>query len=184
MAAAMAKPCPVLPEVGSTIVPPAFSMPARSAASIIRKPMRSLTLPPGFSISSLARMVGLTPRVTLCRRTSGVSPTASRNVSMARILTAPFDVRGRVPRVLAAPCGSADCTRGRYAIPRRGHGGQWTGRREVEALAHEYAQLPKSVELRLGLDPFRHDGRSGLFRECDEGGRQRALRRIAVDVDD
>src|SRR5205823_2454453 len=85
MAAAMARPCPVFPEVGSTRVPPGFSRPARSAASIIRMPIRSFTLPPGFSISSLARTVGLTPRVTLRSRTRGVSPMASRNDSMTRI---------------------------------------------------------------------------------------------------
>ncbi len=54
IAAAIASPCPVLPEVGSTMVPPGFNSPWRSAASIIRIPMRSLTLPPGFSISSFA----------------------------------------------------------------------------------------------------------------------------------
>src|SRR5207237_2744768 len=81
MAAAMASPWPVFPEVGSTIVPPGFSRPARSAASIIRAPMRSLTLPPGFSISSLANTEGCTPAATLERRTRGVSPIASRKFS-------------------------------------------------------------------------------------------------------
>src|SRR6266567_4339854 len=85
MAAAMARPWPVLPEVGSMMVPPGFSRPSRSAASIMRMPMRSLTLPPGLSISSLARIVGLTPRVTLCSRTRGVLPMASRNDSMTCI---------------------------------------------------------------------------------------------------
>src|SRR2546422_2204936 len=89
MAAAMASPCPVLPEVGSTMVPPGLSRPACSATSIIRRPMRSLTLPPGFSISSLARMVAWTPRVTFRKRTSGVCPTASRNVSMISIARFP-----------------------------------------------------------------------------------------------
>src|SRR6266576_1399364 len=77
----MARPWPVLPEVGSTMVPPGFRRPSRSAASIIRSPMRSFTLPPGFSISSFARMAGRTPPVTCRRRTSGVFPIASRNVS-------------------------------------------------------------------------------------------------------
>src|SRR5712692_1286990 len=44
-------------------------------------PMRSLTLPPGLSSSSFARMVGLIPLVTLCRRTKGVFPTRSRMLS-------------------------------------------------------------------------------------------------------
>jgi hypothetical protein len=34
---------PVLPEVASTIVPPGFSSPERSAASTIATPMRSFT---------------------------------------------------------------------------------------------------------------------------------------------
>ena len=76
----------MLPDVGSMIVPPGFSSPARSAASIIGSPIRSLTEPPGFSISSLARMSGCRPtgprsRVTRVSRTSGVPPTRSRIVS-------------------------------------------------------------------------------------------------------
>ena len=54
----MARPWPVLPDVGSMIVPPGLSRPARSAASIIGSPMRSLTEPPGLSVSSLARISG------------------------------------------------------------------------------------------------------------------------------
>ena len=54
----MARPWPVLPLVGSMMVPPGLSSPSRSAASIIGRPMRSLTEPPGLSISSLARMSG------------------------------------------------------------------------------------------------------------------------------
>ena len=45
----------MLPEVGSTIVPPGFSCPSRSAASIIASPIRSFTDPPGFRYSSFAR---------------------------------------------------------------------------------------------------------------------------------
>ena len=54
----MASPTPVLPEVGSTIVPPGRSRPSRSAASIIASPMRSLFDPPGFMNSSFASSVG------------------------------------------------------------------------------------------------------------------------------
>ena len=46
----------MLPEVGSTIVPPGFSFPSRSAASIIASPIRSLFDPPGFMNSSFARI--------------------------------------------------------------------------------------------------------------------------------
>ena len=90
IAAAIASPCPVLPDVGSTIVPPGRSVPDRSAASIMRMPMRSFTDPPGFSISTLASIVGRSPRVTDRRRTRGVSPIASRNVSSTRIEPTPL----------------------------------------------------------------------------------------------
>jgi hypothetical protein len=57
----MASPTPVLPDVGSTIVPPGRSRPSCSAWVIIASAGRSLTLPPGLSISSLAAMVQLSP---------------------------------------------------------------------------------------------------------------------------
>src|SRR3546814_7247711 len=44
---------PVLPDVGSTMVPPAFSRPSRSADSIIARPIRSLIDPPGLLRSDL-----------------------------------------------------------------------------------------------------------------------------------
>ena len=53
MAAAIASPTPVLPLVPSTIVPPGFSCPLRSAASMIGSPMRSFTEPPGLKNSAL-----------------------------------------------------------------------------------------------------------------------------------
>ena len=76
-AAAMARPTPVLPLVGSTIVPPGLSQPLRSASSIMRMPMRSLTEPPGLSISSLATTGVRIPLVTRLSRTRGVCPSAS-----------------------------------------------------------------------------------------------------------
>ena len=44
----------MLPEVGSTIVPPGCSAPLFSAASIMRTAMRSFTEPPGLRYSTLA----------------------------------------------------------------------------------------------------------------------------------
>jgi hypothetical protein len=79
----MASPTPVLPEVGSTIVPPGFSAPSRSACSTIASAGRSLTLPPGFSISSLATTLHANPSATRLSRTSGVSPI--RSISEAAI---------------------------------------------------------------------------------------------------
>jgi hypothetical protein len=71
----IARPTPVLPDVGSTIVPPGRSRPAFSAASIIEIAIRSLTDPPGFADSSFAtRFPGGWIRESLI---SGVPPTAA-----------------------------------------------------------------------------------------------------------
>ena len=53
---------PVLPEVGSMITEPAFSLPSASAWSIMALAMRSLTDPAGFKYSSLARTLAFRPR--------------------------------------------------------------------------------------------------------------------------
>ena len=73
----MASPTPVLPLVGSTMVPPGFSSPSRSAASIILTAIRSFTEPPGFRYSTLASTSGLASPVTRVSCTSGVLPTRS-----------------------------------------------------------------------------------------------------------
>jgi hypothetical protein len=71
----------VLPLVGSTIVPPGRSRPARSASSIIRSAIRSLTEPPGLRYSILASTVAEIPSVTWRSRTSGVLPISSTTFS-------------------------------------------------------------------------------------------------------
>src|SRR5690349_15119003 len=76
----MARPTPVLPDVGSTIVPPGRSFPSRSAASIIGRPIRSFTEPPGFRYSSFARISAPPRGVSFGSRTIGVAPTSSRMV--------------------------------------------------------------------------------------------------------
>ena len=64
----------MLPDVGSTIVPPGLSRPSRSAASIIASPMRSFTEPPGFRYSSFARSSPGTSRASRSSRTIGRVP--------------------------------------------------------------------------------------------------------------
>ncbi len=54
----MARPTPVLPEVGSTMVPPGCSSPEASAASIMRVAIRSFTEPPGLRYSIFASTIG------------------------------------------------------------------------------------------------------------------------------
>src|SRR5664279_6598695 len=73
----MASPTPVLPEVGSTIVPPGRNSPLASAASTIRSAMRSFTEPPGLKYSTLATTNGARPAASLSNATSGVLPTRS-----------------------------------------------------------------------------------------------------------
>ena len=76
-AATMASAMPVLPEVGSTITDlPGLNLPARSIASTIATPMRSLTECAGLKNSSFAATVATHPEVTRLSRTSGVLPTS------------------------------------------------------------------------------------------------------------
>jgi hypothetical protein len=79
--ATIASPTPVLPDVGSTIVPPGRSSPDASAASTIRSAMRSLTLPPGLKYSTFASTGAAIPAATGPSRTSGVFPTRSATCS-------------------------------------------------------------------------------------------------------
>ena len=53
-AATLARPIPVLPEVGSMMVEPSFKIPFFSASSIIASAILSLTLPAGLKYSSFA----------------------------------------------------------------------------------------------------------------------------------
>ena len=75
----MASPTPVLPDVGSTIVPPGRNAPDASAASIIRTAMRSFTDPPGLKYSTLASTCAGAPAVTFRSLSRGVSPMSSVN---------------------------------------------------------------------------------------------------------
>ena len=100
---------PVLPLVGSTIVPPGFSLPSRSAASMMRDAMRSLLDPPGLKYSIFASTVAVMPSVTEFSLTRGVSPTRSSTVSayfMLSSLPAGRGVRYGVPVARASrwPC--------------------------------------------------------------------------------
>src|SRR4029450_9566502 len=71
---------PVLPLVGSMIAPPGRNMPSRSACSTMAQQMRSFTLPPGLSDSSLAHTSARRPSSCGRRdsRTTGVEPIRSR----------------------------------------------------------------------------------------------------------
>ena len=82
-----ASPSPVLPAVASTMVPPGRSLPSRSAASIIERPMRSLIEPPGFwDLELQVQLAGTGIEARTC--TSGVLPirssTAGRLVASIR----------------------------------------------------------------------------------------------------
>ena len=75
----------MLPDVGSTMVPPGCNSPDASAASIIRTAMRSFTEPPGFTYSTLASTVAVMPSVSRFSRTSGVLPMRSMTESLKRM---------------------------------------------------------------------------------------------------
>src|SRR5512133_960461 len=78
--AAMARPTPVLPAVGSMMVlRPGLIWPSASAARIMPTPMRSFTLPPGLRYSSLEK--SWKSGAKRVRRSRGVFPTRSRTVS-------------------------------------------------------------------------------------------------------
>ena len=76
----------MLPEVGSTIVPPGFSFPLRSASSISLIPIRSFTEPPGLMYSSFASTVAASSGTMRWSRASGVWPTRSRTVGYSRAI--------------------------------------------------------------------------------------------------
>src|SRR4029453_12442228 len=73
----IARPIPVLPLVGSTTMAPGLSTPRRSASSIMATAMRSFTLPPGLSDSSLPSTVAPPGRGMWFSRTRGVAPISS-----------------------------------------------------------------------------------------------------------
>src|SRR5258708_23045022 len=71
------------------MVPPGVRSPRFSAASIIARPIRSLTEPPGLSISSFATRRGLRPLPRRFSSTRGVLPTSPRTslaMGMLRML--------------------------------------------------------------------------------------------------
>ena len=70
----MARPIPVLPAVPSMIVSPGFSFPAASASVMMLYAVRSLTEPPGFMNSALARISQPVNLDRRRKRTSGVPP--------------------------------------------------------------------------------------------------------------
>jgi hypothetical protein len=73
----------VLPLVGSTMVPPGFNRPSRSAAMIISSAGRSFDDPPGLVVSIFIASTQSIPWISLVRfsRTSGVLPMRSSTLS-------------------------------------------------------------------------------------------------------
>src|SRR6185312_3845193 len=92
---------PVLPAVPSTSVSPGLILPARSADSIIDRPMRSLIEPPGLAFSSLKNS-SQTPASRRCALTIGVLPISS---STLLLMVMGFRYSGRRTRPNCA-CGA------------------------------------------------------------------------------
>jgi len=79
--AIMARAIPVLPDEDSMICWPGRRLPSFSASSIIALAARSLTEPPGFHPSSLARMATRGLGLRELTSTIGVLPIRSRTLS-------------------------------------------------------------------------------------------------------
>src|SRR5437879_2979817 len=76
-AAIHAREIPILPLVGSVMIPPGGNNPCDSASQIICQATRSLMLQPGLNISSLASTVASRPEATRFNSTIGVRPMSS-----------------------------------------------------------------------------------------------------------
>src|SRR5450830_524497 len=82
----MARAIPVLPEVASIRVSPAWICPRNSARVIIDSAGRSLTEPAGLFPSSLSNRVLLVAPGRRCKRTRGVLPTQSAMVGYCKVM--------------------------------------------------------------------------------------------------
>src|SRR4051812_37593732 len=186
MRAAIASPVPVLPDVGSMIVPPGFSRPSCSAASTIRIATRSLIEPPGLKYSTLATIVGASPAPILESRTSGVSPTVSRidslmsaPVSSTAAMCEDYTSRSRSRRV------GRDAPHRLLHSRRRRANRLWRARKRAAAgEGGELAHPPRSrlaqpglAALALGARRAAHDGPLRRARLRPVGPR-RGLRRL------
>src|SRR5690606_27683161 len=139
------------------MTPPGFSLPSRSAASIIARPIRSLTEPSGLNSSALAYTGVRVDPVTRLRRMSGVLPFVSSTFAYGRawargalLLISPAGRRAhRLARVHAEADGHAR-PRGHPAI--RPAGGReaplpWNEHRGGVELAHAARHVdPRSEE--------------------------------------
>src|SRR5438445_390563 len=85
---------PVLPAVPSTSVSPGLILPARSADSIIDRPMRSLIEPPGLALSSLKNS-SHGPASRRCACTIGVLPISSSTLWCIGMKSPALPPRGR-----------------------------------------------------------------------------------------
>ena len=101
------------------MVPPGNNLPSRSAAAIIARAGRSLTLPPGFMYSSFTRRWQATSRAVRCNASNGVSPTRSRRLS-AISMGGPGSVAGRT----SMPLGT--CIAGSSVNTTSGRPASWT----------------------------------------------------------
>ena len=162
------------------IVPPGLSRPSRSAASIIGRPMRSLTEPPGLSISILARRSGWRscgPRSRVTRRDPDERRVRRRD-------------RGRIRRTASRPSIGARRTaerpgpEARAARPgRHCPGTSWVaggGRHRVGAPSAERpaARGPSRSRVGAAVDRDR-DGRVAARRRSSGSGADRSRRQAA-----
>ena len=109
-AAVIAIPTPVLPLVGSIIVPPGLSLPLFSASMTMLYPTLSLMLPAGLNISTFATISAPAPKRSsiLWSLSSGVFPISCVTVSLISIfllLTRKSEIRiSLLPERPRPPC--------------------------------------------------------------------------------
>src|SRR5574337_2127154 len=141
---------PVLPAVPSTRVSPGLILPARSADSIIDRPMRSLIEPPGLALSSF-RNSSHTPASRRCALTIGVLPMSS---STLLLMVMGFRLSGRKirpnPRTRRVPANDLACIAPGGTL--RNH--RKRGRRRQDSSMGGPMSLPHVDELVLGPELF------------------------------
>ena len=136
LAASIARPTPVFPDVGSITVPPGMRLPSASAASSMVSTMRSFTEPPGLVASYFPRMVALPPAMAE-RSISGVDPMIASIVCAYLMISS----KGLCESPWAHPVGRRGPCDGRHT------GNSHTGRSNPCAIKKGRSRVPSRLSV-------------------------------------
>ena len=142
---------PVFPPVASTNVMPGLNLPDRSASSIRATPKRSLTLPPGFRISSLATILPGNPRAIRESSTNGVPPIVAE--TFEKITAGPafvLSARSKPPSPVWNPLSRYDTLDDRSVRHGQPRSRPWVAARKFRSAT---SCLAASRSRRLGVHP-------------------------------